>query len=206
MADSIVTKTCRVCKTDKPLSEFCKHRSRKDGLNSDCRTCARAQGAQWRKRPEYALEHRQYAREYRKTDKHKAIEKAYLSRPEIRDRKNATKLALYYKNPEKTFARLAVGKAVDEGKLPRAETIKCRDCESFAKEWHHHSYEKEFWLDVVALCETCHDKLHSLRHEENGQTRTPTSARPTESRRTNSTNPAKEQEAFLPYSDPPNDE
>lgn len=34
-------KTCYKCKKEKPLSDFCKDRSSKDGLNSKCKSCRR---------------------------------------------------------------------------------------------------------------------------------------------------------------------
>ncbi len=29
-----------------------------------------------------------------------------------------------------------------------------------AQNYHHHSYKKEHWLDVIPLCEICHKGLH----------------------------------------------
>ena len=36
-----MSKACSRCKEDKPLSEYGKHRGRKDGLHYYCRQCAR---------------------------------------------------------------------------------------------------------------------------------------------------------------------
>ncbi len=39
---------CRKCKIEKPLSEFCKRKCEKDGLQKWCRICNRAAGKKWR--------------------------------------------------------------------------------------------------------------------------------------------------------------
>lgn len=36
-------KTCRICKTEKPLSDFHRHRGHKDGHHSACKSCALAE-------------------------------------------------------------------------------------------------------------------------------------------------------------------
>lgn len=42
MADTTIQqKTCTRCKAFKPVAEFCRNRSRRDGLNSECRSCYR---------------------------------------------------------------------------------------------------------------------------------------------------------------------
>lgn len=38
-AVELATKTCRLCGADKPLSEYHRHRSSKDGRQSRCKTC-----------------------------------------------------------------------------------------------------------------------------------------------------------------------
>ncbi|QJD54050.1 HNH endonuclease [Streptomyces phage Galactica] len=40
-------KTCTKCKTAKPRTEFHKHKSCKDGLNSQCKECVRAKVRDW---------------------------------------------------------------------------------------------------------------------------------------------------------------
>jgi hypothetical protein len=40
-------KTCSHCNIEKPLTEFYKNRSRKDGLQSDCKKCRKEGAAKW---------------------------------------------------------------------------------------------------------------------------------------------------------------
>ena len=59
--------------------------------------------------------------------------------------------------PLKYKARNFVNNCVAAGKLPRVTTLKCNRCGEGAKHYHHQSgYERENWLDVVALCHPCH--------------------------------------------------
>lgn len=44
------TRVCSLCKTEKPISEFCKDRQNKDGLNRKCRSCNTKSHRRWRKR------------------------------------------------------------------------------------------------------------------------------------------------------------
>lgn len=57
MAEQIITKKCSKCKEIKPLSEFYKNRSKKDGYHFDCKICQK---------------------HYRQTDKGKKVQKRYL--------------------------------------------------------------------------------------------------------------------------------
>lgn len=45
--NALTTKRCPKCDTDKPLTEFSKHRRMKDGLQPYCRECNRSQKAEW---------------------------------------------------------------------------------------------------------------------------------------------------------------
>ncbi len=59
-------------------------------------------------------------------------------------------------------ARIAVGRLIQSGKLPRADALICAHCQLVcAAEYHHfNGYEPEHWLDVVPLCIPCHKKAH----------------------------------------------
>ena len=57
-------------------------------------------------------------------------------------------------------ARVAVRKAVLEGKLPKVSSCVCIKCGQEAQEWHHtKGYAPENWLDVEAVCRSCHRKI-----------------------------------------------
>lgn len=86
--------------------------------------------------------------EYTKTDKG------------IEIRKNKIKKR-YEKYPEKKKAKEAVKYAVKLGEIPKIKTQKCLCCDEQAIHYHHWSYEKEHWLDVIPLCRTCHVDIHN---------------------------------------------
>lgn len=55
----------------------------------------------------------------------------------------------------------AVEYAVKTHRLAPAKTLPCLDCGGPAVEYHHHlGYERRHWLDVVALCDSCHQRRH----------------------------------------------
>ena len=44
----MISKICKKCKTDKPVAEFCKDKSKSDGLASYCHFCNNEKAVQWR--------------------------------------------------------------------------------------------------------------------------------------------------------------
>jgi len=73
MAETIVTKTCRVCKETKPISEFYTDRTHKDGYKNICKSCRLQQCKQYRKTKEY----KDAQKRYNKSEKGKARKKWY---------------------------------------------------------------------------------------------------------------------------------
>jgi DNA-binding XRE family transcriptional regulator len=57
------------------------------------------------------------------------------------------------------IARAAVSDAVRDGRLPPPRT--CILCRRTARVYHHGSYEPQHHLHVVALCSSCHGRVHS---------------------------------------------
>ena len=127
-----MNKTCPKCKQEKPLSEFYKNRSRKDGLQAWCKDCFR--GYQ-----------RAYCRTERGRENHLRA-----------DRKADRKRRLLY--PEKTKARRALQYAVKSGRLIRP-TI-CEDCFQERFVYGHHEDYINKPLEVKWLCGDCHGKEH----------------------------------------------
>lgn len=70
-----------------------------------------------------------------------------------------------HRNVYRSRARAAVREAVRQGRLPKVTTIMCNRCPDTANEYHHHSYERECWLDVEPLCHACHDAHHKAEDE-----------------------------------------
>ena len=55
----------------------------------------------------------------------------------------------------------AVRVAIARGELPRPGDAQCADCGRAAQQYHHHlGYDQPHWLDVIALCRSCHQKRH----------------------------------------------
>lgn len=50
--ETMITKICTKCKTEKPISEFGKHRHSKDGFAYRCKECARKNSKRWSKTPQ----------------------------------------------------------------------------------------------------------------------------------------------------------
>ena len=88
-----------------------------------------------------------------------AIDREYYAKTPARRKYNA----LYpERNPEKVRAHRAVLNALRTGRMAPASACICADCyKSPAVHLHHHSYEKEHWLDVIPLCRSCHHIRHN---------------------------------------------
>lgn len=136
-------KSCRSCGKTKPLTEFRKRSTRSDGSQSYCKDCANRRNAVYR----------------RTTGKEKVTQrqKAWL-KSKGSEYVKASKLLRSRKFPAQTKAWILVGNAVRNGKLPRVSSCLCADCGAPAKEYHHPDYAKP--LEVVPLCEECHEKRH----------------------------------------------
>lgn len=92
-----VTKVCRCCEKDLPVTEFCKNKPAKDGLNCYCRGCAKLRYAEHYKKNVEAMRAR--SAEYRKQNPEAVKQKL----KEWQER-NATHTAEYRKrNKEKMY-------------------------------------------------------------------------------------------------------
>lgn len=126
-------KTCTKCNKEKDITAF---RSFKEGNNyrthSWCKEC-------------------ESSGKYQK-QKNKNPDR-YLEQQRIR-------VANYKKKyPEKISAKQAVQRALKSGKLVKSS--KCEICGGEAAiQAHHHSYEKQYWLDVKWVCQQCHNNIH----------------------------------------------
>jgi hypothetical protein len=137
-------KKCSKCGEIKPKIEFYKDSTKKGGLKSCCKLCDGGR-----------------LRNYRRTKAGKKIHREknsrwYQSRGK-RLRRQKRKDA-----PEKDRARGTVYRAVRDGRLPKVKTLNCEDCGGSANHYHHESYKKEHWLDVIPLCSVCHSARHNI--------------------------------------------
>ena len=139
----IISKQCNKCKQTKPLTEFNKDKSSKDGLQYNCKSCYRDYQQSLKGK---AANHKAQGK-YRKTPKGKAANQVAQRRFCIR-------------HPNYRKAKNAITCAVTIGKLPRPDTLQCHYCPAQAGQYHHYlGYESEHWLDVVAICIPCHGKF-----------------------------------------------
>jgi len=173
-------KPCAGCNEIKPITEFYRDKSQRNGLSPYCKACRRA------------LEQTDAVKEYRcayaQTDSYKASVAKYLAsekpklaaRRRYRENKDAAKqrqkewwqtpsgkkskrrskrkYAATHKLQER--ARHAVNYAVEKGRIPGIATSVCHICGSRAECYHHWSYEEECLVDILPLCTACHKKIH----------------------------------------------
>lgn len=130
-------KTCTKCGATKPLDEFGKNSSKRDGLDYYCRECRRATGAAWRaKNPNYNREYRasnldrelERIRDYHKANKGRACEYSREYQSGGRD-------------PNKPWSTGAIGYLAAHNRVRacygRASTHLCTDCGGQAAEWSY---------------------------------------------------------------------
>ena len=55
----------------------------------------------------------------------------------------------------------AIRQSIKRGRLALPGTLPCFDCGEKAAEYHHYlGYDSTHWLDVQALCRSCHQRRH----------------------------------------------
>ena len=138
-------KSCFKCDTEKPLSEFYKHKAMADGHLNKCKSCTRFDA--WRFRH---LEGR-----------HKVIsyDRERAKNPNRRE-KSKSRTQIWVENfPERKKAQTAVSNAIRDGRMIRWPVCCMPFCED-KPEAHHPDYSKP--LDVVWLCVTHHKEVHNM--------------------------------------------
>lgn len=163
MADRIQTKRCAKCKQIKQYSEFQKDKTKKDGLQSYCKSCqkdydqsekGKAVKKHYIRSKEGKAAHSRGSKKYQKTEKGKIIQQAITKR--FNDR-----------HPNQQKARDAVKYAVAAGRIPWPDSLQCHYCPAQAKQYHHYKgYKPEHWLEVVPVCIKCHHKNRRLSRNE----------------------------------------
>lgn len=146
---------------------FYKRSNVSSGLQWKCKVCCKAEYEPEKR----SLEGKEYYEKNKETIKAKVQERYYKDPQKCLERsagyyqENKKKLhqdSLQFRkdHPLMAGAHSAVNNAVRRGKLPKASTLSCANCGLTADHYHHWSYEREHWLDVVPLCMKCHHKLH----------------------------------------------
>jgi len=149
-------KRCSKCKKRKPFTDFDKNSPVRDGFSNHCKDCKSKHNRRWRGSNKTHM---------------KSILKAWRSnhpkynkiwRQSHPDKIAAGKRKYIIKFPEKSRARNSVQRAVRKGELPRVSSLSCIRCGCQAQEYHHHKgYAKEHQLDVVPVCNACHNIIDS---------------------------------------------
>ena len=156
------SKTCGKCNRSLSLSDFHKNHTKKDGLNSECKDCAKKRTSDWSKK------NRDKDRENtrKKYKKHREKRLEYFRERHANNSSLFRKRVREYResSPEKYKAHNAVTNAITRLDLPHASGLVCESCqEAQAQQYHHHNgYAPEHVLDVVALCTTCHGEEHRI--------------------------------------------
>jgi len=116
-----------------------------------------------------------YHNKYKNDPERKAKVSAYAKKRRIEkyDHVRAIERASYEKHRDRALAygratsrtverkaREAVGVAIRKGLLARASECSCARCGEQANEYHHPSYDRDKWTDVVAVCHQCHKDIH----------------------------------------------
>lgn len=97
-------KICCVCKQEKPLSEFHRDKSKRDGVVSSCKECAKIRAKAWH--DDNLERHNEYCRNYHELHKndeqYKARKREWEHRniEKLREYQRARKRTIYAKNPE----------------------------------------------------------------------------------------------------------
>lgn len=192
MANTTALKLCRNCHIGKPVDEFYRDCSKKDGKRAECKTCVNKWTTKYAKSPAGKISKRKtqqkyyygiksdpvlYFKEKEKwnlriyTEKNRAYNKRryVLLRKKGFRPKNANKnLANFMKkNPQKRRAWGAVWTEISAGRMLPAKKRKCHACGANASHYHHHKgYDEIHKLDVIPLCSWCHATDHVEKTNE----------------------------------------
>lgn len=97
-------KICSICKIEKPIDEFHKHKGRRDGLNSSCKECTREKSNDYYKanKEKCLAKMKIYAEENK--DKNREYHKSYRKLNE--DRIKSNKKSYFQKNKEIIYKQI----------------------------------------------------------------------------------------------------
>lgn len=145
---------CATCKASLPFSEFYDDLRKSFGKKSVCKKCFADAVLAYRKTEQGQQVQRNSKQRYRSSEKGRQTQSEY-ARQGRKDKR-------WYWHER---ARKFVQEKIRRKGFPKASMHLCVDCNAQAEEYHHESYEREHWLDVVPLCIGCHQKRHSTSME-----------------------------------------
>lgn len=140
-------KECTQCHKPFPTTSeyYGKHKMGKYGLRAACKKCTNTSN-----------------KLYKYTEAGKEANERYVNGQAGKATREKTLARYSEKNPEKRHAKREVLNAVRRGDLPPIASQQCRDCGKQAQHYHHWSYLREHWLDVIPLCIKCHKAVHTI--------------------------------------------
>ncbi len=155
-------KRCTKCGHVKPYADFHKMARNADGYGPHCKDCSKESDRKYSQRPLVREARRASGLRYARSDKGRERAMLYAHSVEGREktRLNSRRARAEGKWAAQRKARLYVFRQVRNGNLPHVSTCVCADCGAQAAEYHHESYERDRWLDVVPLCMRCHKARH----------------------------------------------
>jgi hypothetical protein len=171
------SRLCRKCGTVKPITEFHRDSHQSSGYSFRCKACKLAyQHKRWfaLKDNTEAIEKRR--KHQREVEREKKQDETYRERIRQNNDRYRTKPEKHQMILERgrseevrekarvdlsrLRAREFVHNEVRAGRIPPIKTQLCTDCGKQASQYHHNSYEREHWADVIPLCYRCHGKRH----------------------------------------------
>lgn len=169
----VPTKVCTKCNLRKPLEEFGKRKSAKDGHMAECKKCkCKSNGLYYINNTEKIKEiislyrknnpEKVAARKrlYCKNNPEKEAERSRLYIKRHPDQRATTVSKYNRNNPEKIKAHGILNSAILDGKITRGP---CEVCRKPDADGHHDDYSKP--LDVRWLCRQHHKDHHRLHPE-----------------------------------------
>jgi len=183
-----VLKKCSKCKEEKPLTEYTKLRTSRDGLQPLCSPCKKAASKRYyaanieairkKDRDRYAADpnkRKASVERWRAANPEESRAATRRSRAKHKDKRMAECRAWYAANkdkaqaqkaqyrlafPEQKRAQGAVERAVANGRLSRPVVCSACNMPHERIEGHHEDYTRP--LDVIWLCKPCHRKVHRI--------------------------------------------
>lgn len=162
-----MTKSCKVCRAEMPLSEFHRAAKNKDGHNTTCKRCRameehanrplrREYYRQRSARPDVKAKKAAYQKSAAGLAVNRRATAKYATTPRGRARACKVAASMRAKYPEKVVARNAVTHAKEKGLLVPQPCEACGATENIHA--HHEDYRRP--LNVRWLCVQCHRAEH----------------------------------------------
>ena len=112
----LMYKTCKKCGVDKPHAEFSKKKASKDGLQYNCKACARERNKKWHE--ENKEQQREYKKKYYEENKEQVLERNKKYYKENKEKELERYKKYYEENPHIRRAKSQRRRARKKAALP----------------------------------------------------------------------------------------